>query len=120
MKSLVSGITKYVFVACAALAATLGMVESKAYAHGQICGVLFEDINYGGHAYILWGLNNSGNLGGWWNDRISSLYVGPGCSIKLFEHVNYGGLQVPYTGNQSFVGNLFNDQASSYQCTCQY
>jgi len=96
-------------------------VCSQAFAHGTVCAVMYEDSNYSNHAYIIWGLNaNSTYVGDSWNDKVSSVYVAPGCQLTLYQDSNYQGLPQTYTQSAAFVGSEFNDKASSFKCTCRY
>jgi len=54
-----------------------------------------------------------------WNDHASSAVVSPGCTLRLYQHVNYGGEELVFpAGNNNFVRN-WNDQLSSYKCNCE-
>jgi len=53
-----------------------------------------------------------------WNDEASSAVVEPGCILRLYEHVNYGGDKFVFpAGNNNFV-STWNDELSSYKCNC--
>jgi glucosylceramidase len=57
-------------------------------------------------------------LGRIWNDRISSVRVPAGASVKLYENANYGGRMVQITADSPSLAQLsFDDQTSSYQIT---
>ncbi len=47
------------------------------------------------------------------NDQVSSIKIVGDYKVVLYEHNNYGGSSVTYSGNSSYVGNNFNDKASS-------
>lgn len=86
---------------------------------GDICAVLFEHANYGGANYVVYNPNaNTSYVGDWWNDKVSSVSVLPGCHITLFEHANFGGDTTSIYDNTSYVGNWWNDKASSFACHC--
>ena len=53
-----------------------------------------------------------------WNDKISSFKVDPGCTLTLWEHVNYGGSRFRATKSYNFVGDAWNDKASDAVCEC--
>ena len=54
------------------------------------------------------------------NDQTSSVKVQPGCTLKLFEHINKVGLLVTLTTDVSALSALsHNDKVSSLSCTCQ-
>ena len=95
------------------------MLFLSASVSANICAVLYEHANYGGASYHVF--NGQGNvawIGDWWNDKVSSVHVSPGCQITLYEHANYSGMPYTLTGATSYVGNLFNDQTSAFSCYC--
>lgn len=49
------------------------------------------------------------------NDTISSIMVPPGLECVLFEHINFQGKQRVIKGNVAFLGDEWNDIASSMQ-----
>ena len=53
-----------------------------------------------------------------WNDKVSSFKVDPGCTLTLWEHINYGGHHFRATKSDSFVGDAWNDKASEAACEC--
>ena len=79
---------------------------------------VFEHINYGGAHFSMPSGQNIANVGGNWNDRISSVKVTNSCKLVAYQHINYGGDKRIFTANTSYVGNLWNDQISSLQCQC--
>ncbi len=93
---------------------------AAASAQANICATLYEHENYSGASLNVFTNQSVSNVGHWWNDRVTSVQVAPGCQITLYEHVDFKGL--PYTLWESSynVGELFNDQASSYSCSCDY
>lgn len=75
---------------------------------------LFEHANYaGGSKRLPVGDYPDPTTMGFPNDTLSSLKVSPGFSVTLYQHSNYGGASKTYTSDSSYVGNDFNDQASS-------
>lgn len=53
------------------------------------------------------------------NDSTSSLRVNPGCSITLYEHINYGGSSRKFTSNVSNLSSYtFDNKASSLIVSC--
>lgn len=91
-----------------------------AQAH-EICAILYEHADFGGNSYVVFGdYTEVPYVGKWWNDRISSVRVVPGCSLTLFEHTNYQGLPYHIDSDLSYVGNLFNDRASAFTCYCNH
>lgn len=96
---------------------SLGVFASSANAN--LCAVLYEHDNYAGASLTVSDANcHNGNIGGWWNDRVTSISVEPGCSITVFEHDNFGGASYTLYGSTSNLGNLWNDQITSYKCDC--
>ena len=57
------------------------------------------------------------NLIGNENDQTSSVRVRPGCTLKLFKHINYDWLLGSLTYDVSAL-TAYNDQVSSLTCTC--
>jgi hypothetical protein len=53
-----------------------------------------------------------------WNDNVSSFRVDPGCTLTLWEHINYGGAHFRANKSRSFVGDSWNDKASEAVCEC--
>lgn len=49
------------------------------------------------------------------NDTISSVKVPPGYELILYEHINFQGKERRITGNVAFLGDEWNDIASSLQ-----
>jgi len=80
-------------------------------------GNVYTDCNYGGNVanigpgnYTLANLQQLG-IG---NDQVSSIRVGPGYAIQLFEHDNFTGTSITVSGfNPCLVNAGFNDKASS-------
>merc|ERR1712013_890455 len=83
------------------------------------CLTIYEHYNFGGrnHRYCS---QNVGFVGGWWNDRVSSLKVSGraqvpapvrACSVEIFEHANYHGGREVYRGDVRRVRH--NDRMSS-------
>jgi syncollin len=59
-----------------------------------------------------------------WNDKISSFTVRShrGCKLTLFQHAGtwgYGQQLGPQSRSSSYVGRLWNDQASWVVCSCR-
>ena len=53
-----------------------------------------------------------------WNDQVSSFRVSGGCTLTLWEHVNYGGARFRSNRSYSYVGGGWNDKASEAVCEC--
>ncbi len=77
---------------------------------------LFEKAEYGGQSLSFTYDNDIPDLTRWnlptgekWNDRISSLKVGRGTRITLYQHTNYGGASISFEGdgtNNNDISNL--------------
>lgn len=76
---------------------------------------MYADANYTGERYCVG--ESAFNLPGNWNDRVSSVTVDSGLKVEFFEHSNYTGASVAYTGDVNFVGAGFNDKATSIRVT---
>lgn len=84
----------------------------------QIACALYEHDNYRGHSLIIGAGQRFSNVGAGWNDKASSVRVGPGCTLTLYQHSNFSGDQRTVTGDTASLGNLWNDQTSSASCQC--
>jgi Peptidase inhibitor family I36 len=80
--------------------------------------VAFEHTNFGGAQYPIRGSASIGNLGRFWNDRISSLVCSRRCELTSFEHVNFRGRSQTWNGSVPFVGPFWNDRISSIIVEC--
>ena len=58
------------------------------------------------------------NLTGNENNEVSSVWVHPDCTLKLFSEHNNVGLLDSLIAYVSFLSD-YNDQVSSLSCTCQ-
>lgn len=90
---------------------------------------LFEKADYGGQSLSFTYENDIPDLTRWnlptgekWNDRISSLKVGRGARIMLYEHVNYGGASIYFEGDGTNNYDVFDlhrygwgDKVSSFK-----
>jgi hypothetical protein len=102
-------------VACAFVIGTA--VDARA----QTAAYFFEDINYDGDAALAYG--SVSWVGNDWNDRISSVWVPPGRTVILYEHINFGGASLMLTGDNPDLrwfagpgtGGTWNDAASSFE-----
>jgi hypothetical protein len=77
----------------------------------------FADANYQGMRGTL-GEGENAWVGHPWNDLISSIQCDPGCTLELFEDINFGGARERFRGNVAFVGPYWNDRASSLRVRC--
>lgn len=81
-----------------------------------VAGVcIYEHINYQG-ASLCFGQTTQ-NLPASWNDKLSSVKVGSGYTVKLTEHINGAGASVVLTANTPWIGSTFNDRASFLSVT---
>jgi hypothetical protein len=83
---------------------------------------LYENTSWGGDAIIVvgpssdWCDSNSvtdNDVGSAWNDRISSVRVYNGCSVRLYTNTNLGGTSAAF-GTASSIGSM-NNETSSYR-----
>jgi glucosylceramidase len=74
----------------------------------------FELDNYRGAAFCADA--SAPLIGRIWNERISSVRVPAGASVKLYEHTNYGGRMIELTADAASIGG-FDNLTSSYQIT---
>ena len=75
---------------------------------------LYKHVNYGGGKKVY--STNKPSIGAEFNDKFSSIKVGPGTEVILFEHNNYNGRKMILTSNDSnFVDDDFNDIVSSIE-----
>ena len=54
-----------------------------------------------------------------WNDRISSIAVANGCSLRVGYRKSFGGRQSVFDKDAGYVGDNWNDVISSVSCTCE-
>ncbi len=79
----------------------------------KVC--VYDGPNYtGAQVCVNAGMSDS-NIGGWWNNRVTSLRVFGGAHIRLCQNPGYGGFCNVYSSNQPHLGPAMNNKASSYQ-----
>ena len=81
------------------------------------CAKIYRDSGYSGWEKVIQEtsmLDLTGNE----NNQASSVRVYPGCTLKLFNEHNNGGLLYSLTAGVTFL-SAYNDQVSSLSCTCQ-
>lgn len=89
-------------------------------------GAIYDNLNYGGGSYLfqttdsaicaagkVYGTSNLTNIG--WNDRLSSFQGINGCRGVIFKNSAFSGGGYGPLGASSYVGDDFNDKASSIQ-----
>lgn len=79
----------------------------------QIC--FYDGNNYSGASFCVPAGNANGGLGGIWNDRISSVTVPGGTSVKVCRNFGYGGFCQTYAGSVPVLNGFLNNQVSSFQ-----
>lgn len=80
--------------------------------------LMYEHINFTGEVLPIRGKLNS--VGANWNDKVSSVRVPNNCQLTVYQHIDYDGdNRVFGPGGVAFVGNLWNDQISSADCSCR-
>lgn len=90
--------------------------EDEALKAGGV--LLYEHKDFGGRVWVLppgnysW-IENAGIP----NDLISSVKVPKGYKLRIFEHKDFGGRARDITGSVSYLGDDWNDQASSAKVT---
>jgi hypothetical protein len=82
------------------------------FERGEVC--FYEHFNYKGDSFCVKSGEDASWVGDAWNDRISSIKVKGGASVRIFEHADYQGAEA--TARRSVPQlNKFNDQISSYR-----
>jgi hypothetical protein len=90
-----------------------GDAERIVYELDQSTVILFSDANFGGRAHILGpGQHRLSDLG-IGNDVLSSLKASPGTRVTLYVDDDFQGASLTLDGSTAYVGDAFNDQASS-------
>jgi hypothetical protein len=84
--------------------------------------ILYEHADFGGNHLVLTGDDASlvddimSTVLWWntsWNDQVSSLRVIDG-TVSLYEHIGFGGQKIDFgPGDYAYIGDLWNDNASS-------
>lgn len=74
---------------------------------------LFENADFGGQSLSFTYDNDIPDLTRWnlptgekWNDRISSLKVGKGTRITLYQQANYGGASISFEGDGTYANDV--------------
>ncbi|MCI4662962.1 MAG: hypothetical protein MRY63_14225 [Neomegalonema sp.] len=78
---------------------------------------VYEHANYGGAVLELENGRTYSRLNKW-NDKISSIQVDNGCTLKVGVNANFRGADEEVTRNISYVGQNWNDQISALSCSC--
>ena len=92
--------------------------QNSAEPPANMLACFYEHIDYGGAALCydkrFTGTFDDLRLIAAWNDRVSSVALAPGVGMGLFEHAELQGEVLELTSSISYVGNAFNDIASSF------
>ena len=81
------------------------------------CAKLYRHENYKGWESIVEQTSQL-DLQNGHNNRVSSVKVKPGCTLKLYKGHSNTGLLGTWTSDDTFLDGS-NDQASSLSCDCQ-
>lgn len=93
-----------------------GLVVAASAGAAQAASVCFFELDqYRGAAFCADA--SSPLIGRVWNERISSVRVPAGASVKLYEHANYTGRVLELTADAATLPADFDNQTSSYQIT---
>lgn len=100
--------------------------ETRAARSGTLLTTWYEDVDYGGDSTDIrnaggpcdaagFGVSDIGGfLGPGWDDSISSFRTFDSCVVvQGFESSEYGGASHVWVGDQSYVGDDWNDRISS-------
>jgi len=94
----------------------------------SVCVRLYEHINLQGSSInIADEVRNAHHFG--WGDRISSIWIAPGCRVFAYEHTHWGGHRFWTTNVRTYAtalydlrqvnhGGQWNDRISSMRCEC--
>ena len=85
------------------------------------CATMYQHYHYRGRQLRI---NNGQVLNNFvrlrFNDQLSGVKVRRGCTLQVFEHVNYRGRRLQFKGrNNCCFRGWWNDKASSAKCTCR-
>lgn len=90
---------------------------NPALAEGR-CATLHEHANYSGAQLDVGDGDRLAYMGDFWNDRVSSISIGAGCQLEVWEHINYMGAYSWFNSDVPWIGDGWNDRISSYGCSC--
>ena len=79
----------------------------------QVC--FYEDFNYQGRHFCARPGQRDRRLGGFWNDRISSIRVTGDASVRVCDDFNFNGRCTVLSNNRRRIGGRNNDVISSYR-----
>ncbi|MDH4988941.1 hypothetical protein QEZ47_26205 [Aminobacter anthyllidis] len=79
---------------------------------------MYEHNGYGGRVLPMRPDQSiSFRAGRFWNDRVSSVRVAPGCTLVVYQHTGMQGASEEFDRNARSIGG-WNDQISSAECIC--
>jgi len=84
---------------------------SPPQAVSKVC--FYSGNNYTGHRFCMDSGSARRSFGPVWNDKISSVRVFGGASVKMCQHFNYGGYCRVTSRNEPALGPWLNDRVSS-------
>jgi len=105
--------------AIAAIASVLmvGTASAQDYEDETACE-MYEHVSFRGRVLpMASGQSVSFRNGQFWNDRVSSVRVAPGCSLVVYQHTRMRGASQEFFRNVRSVRG-WNDQISSAECIC--
>lgn len=79
---------------------------------------IYEHSNYRGASKYIEGGHSLSSLGGAWNDKVSAVKVGRGCSLEVWQHRDFNGSREVFSKSSPHVG-VWNDEISSARCSCR-
>lgn len=100
--------------------ASLVMVgaASAQYYDDDVACEMYEHVSFRGRVLPMTpGQAVSFRGGQFWNDRVSSVRVSPGCSLVVYQHTRMGGASEEFFRSARAIGG-WNDQISSAECIC--
>jgi hypothetical protein len=105
-----------------ALLATVASVLMAGSANAQydddVACEMYEHNGYGGRVLPMRADQSiSFRAGRFWNDRVSSVRVAPGCTLVVYQHTGMQGASEEFDRNARSIGG-WNDQISSAECVC--
>ena len=83
-----------------------------------VCAKLYEHDQYNGWVEAVKETSNGHVLHRNRNDKVSSVKVTPGCTLKAYRHINLESLLFTATSDMNYVGHQNNDHMTSFSCTC--
>jgi hypothetical protein len=108
-------IAKSMLFSAVLLLASTGVARAST----PICAVLYDDANLQGMSLIAWGTDTRAEtVPAYFNDKMSSAYVSPNCTLIAYEDANFRGPYLILSETAYLVPDWFNDTMSSFTCIC--